>query len=61
MLQTLGLGQQAAQPSGIANLLSGGLRCTQNEERLMQEKAQRNLLKRYLTQATGDPIQSALM
>ena len=46
---------------GGSGLLSQGLRVNQNENRLMQEKAQRNLLKRYLTQATGDPIQSTLI
>ena len=45
----------------ISGLLSGGLKCTQNEERLMQEKQQRNLLKRFLTLQTGDPIQSTLI
>ena len=50
-----------AQTNPIAGLLSGGLRCNQNEQRLMQEKEQRNLLKKYLTQQTGDPIQSALI
>ncbi len=53
-----------ANPAGLlggGNLFAGGARCTQNEERLFQEKAQRNLLKRYLTQATGDPIQSSLV
>jgi len=65
MLQTLGnqlgLMQQPTQSPGLADLLSGGIRCTQNEQRLMEEKSQRNLLKKYLTQATGDPIQSALI
>lgn len=46
---------------GLGNLLSGGAKCTQNEQRLMQEKQQRNLLRKYLTQQTGDPIQSALI
>lgn len=45
----------------LSSLLTGGLKCSQNEERLMQEKEQRNLLKKYLTQQTGDPIQSALI
>ena len=49
------------EPAGIAGLLSGCLRSTQNEQRLMAEKSQRNILKKYLTQATGDPIQSALI
>ena len=50
------------QPAGgLASLLSSGLKCSQNEERLMAEKSQRNLLRKYLTQATGDPIQSALI
>ena len=50
MLQTLGnqlgLMQQPTQSSGLADLLSGGIRCTQNEQRLMAEKSQRNLLKK---------------
>jgi len=46
---------------GNSGFLQGGVRCTQNEDRLFQEKAQRNLLKKYLTQATGDPIQSSLI
>ena len=54
-----GLGGAPSNP--IAGLLSGGLRCNQNEQRLMQEKEQRNLLKKYLIQQTGDPIQSALI
>ena len=45
----------------IAGLLSGGLKSSQNEQRLMQEKQQRNLLKKYLTLQTGDPIQSSLI
>ena len=45
----------------IAGLLSGGLKSTQNEQRLVQEKQQRNLLKKYLTMETGDPIQSSLI
>ena len=45
----------------IAGLLSGGLKSTQNEQRLFQEKEQRNLLKKYLTLQTGDPIQSSLI
>ena len=50
------------QPAGgLASLLSSGLKCSQNEGRLMAEKSQRNLLRKYLTQATGDPIQSALI
>jgi hypothetical protein len=68
MLQTLGnqlglspFGQAPTQPSGLGNLLAGGLKCTQNEQRLYEEKAQRNLLRKYLTQAGGDPIQSALI
>ena len=68
MIQTLGnqlglspFGQAPAQPSGLGNLLAGGLKCTQNEQRLQEEKAQRNLLRKYLTQAGGDPIQSALI
>ena len=45
----------------LAGLLSGGVKCSQNEQRLMQEKQQRNLLKKYLTLQTGDPIQSSLI
>lgn len=60
-LGNLGLGNTQPQPSGLASLLTGGLKCTQNEQRLQQEKAQRNLLKKYLTQQSGDPIQSALI
>ena len=56
----LGLGGNTGA-GGVANLLSGGMKCTQNEGRLLSEKAQRNILKKYLTQATGDPIQSALI
>ena len=55
------MGTNPAGLLGGGNLFTGGARCTQNEERLFQEKAQRNLLKRYLTQATGDPIQSSLI
>ena len=55
----LGLGNQ--QGSGLGGLLSGCLKSSQNEQRLMAEKSQRNILKKYLTQATGDPIQSALI
>ena len=58
-LAQMGLGGNTG--GGLADLLSGGLRCTQNEQRLMAEKSQRNILKKYLTQATGDPIQSALI
>lgn len=54
-----GLGGATSNP--LSGLLSGGLKCSQNEQRLMQEKAQRNLLKRYLIQQTGDPIQSSLI
>ena len=46
---------------GLSGLLSNGLKSTQNEQRLMQEKQQRNLLKKYLTQQTGDPIQASLI
>ena len=45
----------------LAGLLSGGLKSTQNEQRLMQEKQQRNLLKKILTQQTGDPIKASLI
>ena len=55
------MGTNPAGLLGGGNLFSGGIRCAQNEERLFQEKAQRNLLKRYLTQATGDPIQASLI
>ena len=55
------MGTNPAGLLGGGNLFSGGIRCSQNEERLFQEKAQRNLLKRYLTQATGDPIQASLI
>ena len=65
MLQSIGnqmgLAQAPSQPLGLQNLFEGGIKCTQNERRLQEEKAQRNLLKKYLTQATGDPIQSALI
>jgi hypothetical protein len=64
MLNQLGispLGQVPTQAPGLGNLLAGGLKCTQNEQRLQEEKAQRNLLRKYLTQAGGDPIQSALI
>lgn len=47
--------------TGISNLLSGCLKSSQNEQRLMAEKSQRNILKKYLTQATGDPIKSAFI
>lgn len=60
-----GLGNNQGLFGGLSNpisgLLSGGLKCSQNEQRLMQEKAQRNLLKKYLIQQTGDPIQSSLI
>ena len=46
---------------GQSSILNGGLKCSQNEQRLMQEKEHRNLLKKYLTLQTGDPIQSALI
>ena len=57
----MGLAQASSQPLGIQNFLQGGIKCVQNERRLAEEKSQRNLLKKYLTQATGDPIQSALI
>ena len=57
----LGSGLGGGLGSGNRNLFSGGIRCAQNEDRLFQEKAQRNLLKKYLTQQTGDPIQSTLI
>ena len=44
---------------GIPGLLPGGLKTIQNEQRLLAEKVQRNNLKKYLTQLTKDPIQSA--
>ena len=59
-LAPMGLGNNMGG-TGLANLLTGGLKCTQNEQRLMAEKSQRNILRKYLTQATGDPIQSALI
>ena len=59
-LAQLGLGNNMGG-TGIANLLAGGIKCSQNEQRLMAEKSQRNILRKYLTQATGDPIQSALI
>ena len=55
-----GLGGGASS-NPLSGLLSAGLRCSQNEQRLMQEKEQRNLLKKYLIQQTGDPIQSSLI
>jgi hypothetical protein len=67
MNQLLGLGSSpfglgTNQPdSGLTSLLSGCIKSSQNEQRLMAENSQRNLLKKYLTQATGDPIQSALI
>ena len=54
-------GWTSERRSGYNGFLQGGVRCSQNEDRLFQEKAQRNLLKKYLTQATGDPIQSSLI
>ena len=57
----LGSGLGGGLGSGSRNLYSGGIRCAQNEDRLFQEKAQRNLLKKYLTQQTGDPIQSTFI
>jgi hypothetical protein len=57
----LGSGLGGGLGSGNRNLFSGGIRCAQNEDRLFQEKAQRNLLKKYLIQQTGDPIQSTLI
>ena len=45
----------------LTGLLAGGLKSTQNEQRLVQEKQQRNLLRKYLTMQTGDPIQSSLI
>ena len=59
-LAQMGLGNNMGG-TGISNLLAGGLKCSQNEQRLMAEKSQRNILRKYLTQATGDPIQSALI
>ena len=49
------------QQSGVGSLLSGGLKSSHNERRLLSEKSQRNIFKKYLTQATGDPIKSALI
>ena len=56
-----GLGGLGGGSNPIAGLLSSGLKSTQNEQRLMQEKQQRNLLKKILTQQTGDPIKSSLI
>lgn len=42
----LGLGNQ--QGSGLGGLLSGCLKSSQNEQRLMAEKSQRNILKNIL-------------
>ena len=56
-----GTGLGGGLGSGNRSLFSGGIRCAQNEDRLFQEKAQRNLLKKYLTQQTGDPIQASLI
>ena len=53
----LGLGNN--QQSGVGSSLSGFLKSSYNEQRLLAEKSQRNILKKYLTQATGDPIKSA--
>ena len=55
--QNLGLAQQQAN----LGFLQSGLKSTQNEQRLINEKAQRNQLKKLLTQVTGDPIQSSLI
>ena len=57
----LGTGLGGGLGRGGSSLFSGGIRCAQNEDRLFQEKAQRNLLKKYLTQQTGDPIQASLI
>ena len=46
---------------GGSGLLNQGFKVSQNEQRLMQEKMARNQLKKYLTSAGGDPIQSALI
>ena len=56
-----GLGGLGGGSNSLAGLLSGGLKSTQNEQRLMQEKQQRNLLKKILTQQTGDPIKASLI
>ena len=53
-------GNNQGMLGGLTNLL-GGCKCTQNEQRLMQEKLARNQLKKYLTAQGGDPIQSALI
>ena len=55
----LGGGNGSSNP--LSGLFSGGIRSSQNQQRLMQEKEQRNLLKRLLTQQTGDPIQSSFI
>ena len=59
-LTQMGLGNNTGS-TGLSSLLSGCVRGRQNEERLMAEKSQRNILRKYLTQATGDPIQSAFI
>ena len=56
-----GLGGLSGGSNPLSGLLSGGLKSTQNEQRLMQEKQQRNLLKKILTQQTGDPIKASLI
>ena len=60
-LNLFGQQQNTSPLGGLSGLLSGGVKSTQNEQRLMQEKQQRNLLKKYLTQQTGDPIQASLI
>ena len=55
------LGGLGGLGGGLPGLLSSGLKSTQNEQRLMKEKQQRNLLKKILTQQTGDPIKSSLI
>ena len=55
------LGGLGGGSNPLSGLLSGGLKSTQNEQRLMQEKQQRNLLKSILTQQTGDPIKASLI
>jgi hypothetical protein len=56
-----GLGGQPKQSNLLSGLLSSGIKSSQNDQRLMQEKQQRNLLRKYLTQQSGDPIQSSLI
>jgi hypothetical protein len=47
-LNLYGQQQNTSPLGGLSGLLSGGLKSTQNEQRLMQEKQQGNLLKNIL-------------